>query len=445
MSGWRQADPRKRLVGSLLAVSVFLGFQSFPSFLSPAVRARAGESPARVPPELAEALSAAQADLQSGEPQKAVERLRAFRGEDHALRHLVLGHAYAQQSRLELAASAYRDALALDGDLKPAGIALAKVYALEEEWSGAAGLLGRFVSVSSCELEDLLLYAEVARKLEDRRLLSLLVRTGILRFPGDRRLRRLDLALLSEENEHRRASQTVLLLLEETPTDPALWQQLAYARGELGETAGRLAALEASVLADPGNLARCRQFFSALLAAGDWLTVLQEGRALLAGDLAGAARRDPELMDLLVCAADRGERDEVLGAWLALVEEKDRTRNMQVAAARLALRRGEPAAAREALRALIEAGDSDPSVYLWAGHLAELAEEWPEAETLYDHARTLKGPDARLALLYLARLHLRNGHPSRAVELLEPYLDSYPEDAPARALLALAKGRSEEN
>ena len=114
------------------------------------------------------------------------------------------------------------------------------------------------------------------------------------------------------------------------------------------------------------------------------------------------------------------------------------TRTMRLVTARRALRLGDRAAAREALGRLIEAGETDPSVFVWAGHLAETARDFPEAQTLYAHARSLKGPAARLATLYLARLHIRRGRREEARRLLRKYLDTYPQDASARALLALA-------
>jgi predicted Zn-dependent protease len=91
------------------------------------------------------------------------------------------------------------------------------------------------------------------------------------------------------------------------------------------------------------------------------------------------------------------------------------------------------------LARLIEVGEADPAIFLWAGSLAEAAEDWAAAETLYDHARVLMGYSARLASLYLARLHYRRGRPDIAGQLLRQYLDRAPEDAAARALLAVVE------
>jgi len=397
------------------------------------------EKPLKVPPALAELLTRAQGDLQAGRPAEAVRRLSAYRGEDHALRHLLLGHAYVQQSSLPAAAAAYRKALEMDGAMAEAGIALAQVHARRDDWAEAAKLLGRFVNADSCRADVLMLYAQVADRLEDGRLCELLVGKGICRFPGDLRFRRLDLALCIARGDHKAARRAAWRLLKAEPGDADLWQQLAFLHDQAGEAAETVAALEASVLCDPGDLTRHRRFLAGLLAAEDWLTAVQHGKALLAGPLAKAAAADPDVMDSLIRAADMGEADQTLGEWLALVPEEARTRTLRLAAARRALRLGKPTEAREALGRLIEAGETDPSVFLWAGNLAETAKDWAEAQTLYAHARGLKGPAARLASLYLARLHIRRSRREEASRLLRKYLESYPEDAPARALLAVAE------
>jgi len=396
------------------------------------------EEPVRLPPEVAELLSAAQSDLEGGRHTEAIRRLNAFRGQDHALRHLLLGHAYVRQSDLLNAARAYQNALAMDGSMKEAGVGLAQVCARQGQWARAAELLGRFASPDTCKADLLLLYAQAARQLEDRRLTGLLVQKGILRFPRDLRFRHLDLARCIDASDHAGARRAAMYLLTTSPTDPALWQQVAFAQSAAHEDVGCIAALEASLLCDPSDLVRHRQFLTAQLAAGNWPTVVKHGRSLLEGPLGKAASADTGVMELLLSAADMGRQDEVLTTWLDRVGEKAHTRAMHLVAARLALRRGKTTAARQALDRLIDAGEADPAVYVWAGHLAETAGDWPQAETLYAHARTLDGRPSRLATLYLARLHLRRDRRTEAARLLRRHLDRYPEDAPARALLTLA-------
>ena len=405
-----------------------------------ATAARAAE-PVTLPKDLADRLRAAQKDLREGRPAAAVARLETLpeRSEDHALRHLLLGHAHVRQSNLDGAAEAYRKALAMDRAMTEAGLGLAQVRVRQERWREAADLLGRYLDVDSCEADLLFLYARTARALQDGRLARLLAEKGIARFPSEARFRRIDLALAVEEADAQAVARAAQDLLARSPGDADLWRHLAWARGEAGETGARIAALEAAALCDPSDLATRRALLAAELAAGNWPTVLARGRDLLAGALAEKAGADVDLMDVLVRAADAGEADEALRAWLDRVPAPKRTRAMRVAEARLALRRGKTGEARKVLGHLIEMGDAGASVFLWAGHLAEQAEDWTEAETCYDHARSLQGRDARLATLYLARLHIRRGRDARAVVLLRSHLKARPEDAVARSLLALAE------
>jgi len=397
-----------------------------------------------LPPDLAEVLSAAQRDLEAGRPAEVIRRLGAFRGEDHALRHLLLGHAYVRQSDLPKAAGAYQDALAMDGAMKPAGIGLAQVRARQAQWAEAAELLGRFTSPEACGADLLLLYVQASRQLDDRRLGALLVRKGIVRFPRDVRFRRLDLAQCIDAADHAGAKQAAMHLLKANPAEADLWRHVASAEAGAQETVGETAAVEAGLLCDPSDLARHRRFLAAQLAAGNWPEVVTHGRSLLRGPLGKAALADAGVMELLLTAADLGRDDETVAAWLERVGEKTHTRAMRLVAARLALRQGKTKDARRALGRLIDAGETDPAVYVWAGHLAETAKDWPEAETMYRHARTLEGRMARLATLYLARLYVHLDRRAEAGRLLRDYLDEHPEDAPARALLALVGAAADE-
>jgi len=128
-----------------------------------ATAARAAE-PVTLPKDLADRLRAAQKDLREGRPAAAVARLETLpeRSEDHALRHLLLGHAHVRQSNLDGAAEAYRKALAMDRAMTEAGLGLAQVRVRQERWREAADLLGRYLDVDSCEADLLFLYARAA-------------------------------------------------------------------------------------------------------------------------------------------------------------------------------------------------------------------------------------------------------------------------------------------
>jgi len=391
---------------------------------------------------LAEVLNAAQDDLRQDKPAAALARLSAYRGEDHALRRLLLGHAHARQGDRASASQEYRTALRMDPALRQAGLGLAQLHAADSQWTRAAQLLGRHLDTDDCEADWLALYAQVAQRMGDGRLLAMLAGVGVRRFPADTRFRRLDLAACLDRRDYRAAAQTLRLLLASSPTDGQLWQHLADVSTRAGNDDDGLAAIEAALLCDPTDLARQRQFLAQLLAAGDSLSALRHGRDLLAGPLAKSAVADVDLVDLLVRAADMGQRDETLGRWLALVPTEKHTPAMRIAAARRALRQGRPAGARAALAALIDQGQADPAVFLWAAHLADNAGDHAQARGLYEQARRDTGSAGRLATLALARLLLRIDRPDHAARMLRAYLDAHPEDAVARALLALAEART---
>ena len=67
---------------------------------------------------------------------------------------------------------------------------------------------------------------------------------------------------------------------------------------------------------------------------------MTRGRALLAGPLAKAAAADVRTMELLITAADMGQRDAALSAWIEQVPTATRTRAIRLASARQALRQG---------------------------------------------------------------------------------------------------------
>ncbi|MEA3367274.1 MAG: tetratricopeptide repeat protein, partial [Planctomycetota bacterium] len=299
-----------------------------------ATAARAAD-PVTLPKELADRPRAAQKDLRAGRPAAAVARLEALpeKVEDHALRHLLLGHAHLRQSNLDRAAEAYRKALAMAPAMTEAGLGLAQVRVRQERWREAADLLGRYLDVDSCEADLLFLYARSARALQDGWLARLLVEKGIARFPSEARFRRIDLALAVEEADAQAVARAAQDLLARSPGDADLWRHLAWARGEAGETGARIAALEAALLCDPSDLATRRALLAAELAAGNWPTVLARGRDLLSGPIAEKAEADLALMDVLVRAADAGEADQALRAWLDRVPAPKRTRAMRVAEA----------------------------------------------------------------------------------------------------------------
>ncbi len=404
-----------------------------------AFQARGTEEPVKLPAELAEVIEAAQDDLQNGRTDEAITHLKDYSGKDHALRHLLLGHTYLRRADLSAAAAAYQKALEMDNELSRAGVALGQVYARQEKWKESSRILGQYLATDECSADMLFMYTQVSRRMDDNRLCRVLTDKGLIRFPQDGRFRRMDVNLLVEEGRYALAAESVRKLLKKSPADADLWGQLAYTQSQAGDEEGGLAALESALMCRPNDIDLHRRFLATQLAEGKWLAVVNHGKELLSGPLAGKSRTDAKIMELLIRAADRGEKDKILGNWLKLVDEKDRSRTIRIIEARLALRRGKTKDARKVLRKLIAQGQADADIFLWAGHLAERAEDWARAATLYDYARRSEGSAAQLATLYLARLRYNRGMYDRAVELLKAHLNEHPQDTTARSLLALAR------
>ena len=421
-----------------IACTILIAF-----ILAAAGMAAESGSPRELPPELGELVTKAQRQLSEGNPQQAIDTLKGYEGEeDDAIRHLLLGHAYSRRDEFDLAIQAYRRALGMDESLTDAHAGLARIYVQRQEWEKAAEELGQSVNVDKEEADVLVLYAQVALELDDLRLARVLIQKGITRFPRDARFRRLDLSLQSRDADPPQARRSLLFLLREQPGDAELWGQLAAFSDD---SKRQRVALEASLLANPSDLERHRDFLSAHLAAGHWMTVIKRGKELLNGPLAEQAKQDVEFVDLLVRAADVGERDELLAQWLGLLPEEKYTDAMRIAQARYALRKGEKEKAREVLGRLIELGGADASVFLWAGHLAEDAGDYARAQALYQQAGQQGSASGSIASLYLARMHLRQGRVEQSRQAVRNYLQSHPADTTARALLRLVRKRGEES
>ncbi len=404
----------------------------------------AGETTVELPPKLAELLQAAERQLRHGKAKEAAGALAGWDGKDHALRHLLLGRAFQELSRLDEAATAYETALDMDATLRQAGVALAEIASRRNRWQKAVGLLGRYLDTEDCGADALLFYYQAATRSGNRELARELVRDGMLRFPLDDRFRRAKLSLAIADGDAETAGRITAALLRESPVDPGLWRNLAWSRRETGKDRESLAAIEAELLCTPSDPDVRTRFIAALLSAGDWMTAVDEGRKLLAGPRAETAAADTETMDLLIRAADTGGRDDLLEKWLGMVEPGDRTESMHVAAARTALRRGRVNDARKAVGKLIERGEPDAAVFLWAGHLAERAGDQDAAVVYYEQAKKQQ-PAAGSASLYLARLYYRLGRDREAADLVEQYLAAKPEDSAARAMLSLIESEREDS
>jgi predicted Zn-dependent protease len=392
-----------------------------------------------VPKALVPVLNAAERAMKQGDVKTALKILNEYSAEDDALHALMKGHAYQELKDNQKAEIAYRRALKLDTSLKPAKLGLAQILVDQSKWSSASQMLGQIVNVDTGSASELGLYARVAYELKDLRLASLLVERAILRFPSDLSFRRLDISLLMERGETKKAYEAARALLARAPNDPRTWKQLAAITQDDLQPHVHLAALEAALLANDNDLRLQRRYAMAQYQAGHFDEALATVSSLIKKQA-----HDLSLIQLGVRIAEENDRDVLAQEWLTRVPQNKRTKTLTLLEARLAIKSGHRKKARSALDRLIRAGEATPNVLLWAGQLAEQTGADAKAEALYQQASNVSGSAGRLAVLHLARLFHRMNQLKRASQLLSTYLTKHPEDEPARELLAVISQRGQD-
>lgn len=391
--------------------------------------------PREVPEALLPYLSAAEKSLAANKPKEALAYLLKYDGEDDALRQLLIGHARYALRDYRRSEGAYKKALDLDGALKPAALGLARSYVERQVWPAAAEVLGKHVDVGADPAPYVGLYARVAYEMGDHRLATVLIERGIVRFPSDQIFRRLDVALQIERRDWPRAYEGAMDLLRKSPNDGTAWRQLAAASQRDGrDGVDELATLEAATIANPKDEALLRQHLFAQYAAGHFDHALTSVGRLI-------KNADVRTLELAVRIADAAGETKRGREWLARIAAKDRSRTVELLDARLSARDGDPAQAQQALERLIQRGDADTRVLLWAGQIAESAGDLAKAEARFSQARDVGGPDVGVATMHLARLYHRLEQSDRALELLATYLAAYPGDTAARRLLGALRTR----
>ncbi len=400
--------------------------------------ASAATSKTAVPASLAPIIDQAQSALQKDKPTAALEVLGSWSGDAHALVELLRGHALFQQKKFQGAKEAYAKARSLDPDLESAAIGIARVHVEIKEYSKAAALLGQVLDTASCGQSELKLYAHVAYENGDQRLATLLVQKGITRFPKDRALRKLDLALLIDDGRTQDAKSAAQSLLRTNPTDPILWRHLAAASQDEQDPALRLATLEAALLADPNNPSLFKRHLVEQMNAGHHHEALTRAKA----KLSASKKVDATILEVAARAAEATGELDLARAWLGRIPAKKQRRSIPLLEARIALAMNDAKGARRALQTLIDQGETSPSVFLWAGQVAEQMGNHADAEVQYRQAMGLEGERARLATLYLAKLLARIHQRERATHILASYLAKHPSDTSARALLATLSSKA---
>ncbi|MEL6183823.1 MAG: tetratricopeptide repeat protein [Myxococcota bacterium] len=387
--------------------------------------------PEAVPKDLAPILIASEQVLSGGEPERALRILREWTGAPHPLHLTLVGSAYFDLERLEEAEVLFRQALKLAPELRQAKVGLARVLVDTERWEEAKALVAELVDVQTSPASELGLYAQVAFEDRDLRLAALLAERGVLRFPQDSRFRQLDLAVLVERGAFAEAREAALSLLADEPGNAIVWRQLAAATDRLSAAPElRLATIEAAMLASPDDVQLVRRHAFAQLGAGHTQAALRSLRPLVESHPG-----DGVLVDAGVRMARAVGELDLARRWLDSVPTSSRSASLILLEAQVAIDRGEPKRAKDALTLLIDAGDGTVLTFLWAGRLAEQTGELVQAEVMYREAVSYDDPSRPLAQLYLARLLSKTHREAEAVALLRDYLLKHPNDETARILL----------
>lgn len=308
--------------------------------------------------------------------------------------------------------------------------------AVEGQWTEAARVLTPLVDPEQAPADAVVLLTRAVYESGDLRRARLLAERGVLRFPEDRRFRRLDLAVLIARQSWPEAALAAKSILAKDPTDALAWRQLAAATLALPDEAERRAVLEAAYLANPEAPDLFERHLRAQLMAGHLATAASLAQAALTHPKLTA---DPRFVRLAVRAAEAAQNPKLARHWLAQIPPAERDTSLSLLEARIALAEDDPKAAEAALSRLIARGTADAAILIRAGDLAEKRGDFGRAEALYAQAAEGDSDAARIARLTWARLLAKIGNRTRAERILRVYLAEHPEDAYARQLLRITQ------
>lgn len=386
-------------------------------------------------------------EVTKAEPAAALTLLTGYKGEAHPLITLTLAQTYwrlalaatddiTSSSHRAAAEQAYANVLKLDPTVRQAHLGLAQCAAAREDWLTASREAAAGVDPSLGDRGEVTFLAHAALRAQDWRLASIAAHAGILRFPDDATLRRIELNVLQHAGRAEDVREAVLALLAKDPGDADLWRHLAWAAQETKREDEALAALEAAVVLKPSDQALRRALATAQLGRGLPHAALANFKLLIGQPPQTEALSDEALMlSASRAAADAGELEQGR-AWLAAVPETKRSRAQRLQIARLAIQAGDQATAQAALDTLIALGEQDASVLAWAGSLAESRGDLARAEALYLTASSAETAAASTASLRLVALYLKQERIEDARGTLATHLAKRPDDQQARALQA---------
>ncbi len=372
----------------------------------------------------AEAVQAAQVALAEGQPAQALQCLAGVSAEQ-AILPLLRGRAYQDLDQFGQAEAAYRQALEWDPELEAAGLALSQLLVQSDRSAEALPWCGRFIDPGSCSALALRWYAVAARQADDHLLAWRLAERGMLRFPENDALRRLLLAVLVDLQQTRQARVLAAGLLAEQVDDPELWRyQAILAQQDHGLSRQRQrATVEAALLADPEDRDLRRSLVLLQLDADLAKAALATARPLQ-NDASATDRR------LLIQAAVQAEATDQARAWLAQVPETERQGALQRLAVQLALQQEDLPAVRAGLGQLL-ASDESSLLLIHAALLEQRQGSQARAESLLRQVLLRGGRPAEQARLHLAQLLQQQQRHDEAIEQLDHYLETHPDDSTA--------------
>ena len=388
-------------------------------------------------------------ELATDQPIDALKRLSNYKGENHPLIQLTLAQTHwrlasaalnPQETSLhrDAAEKAYAETLKLDPTVRQAHLGLAQCAAARNDWLVSSREAAAGVEPTLSERSEVTFLAHAALEAKDWRLAGLAAQHGILRFPDDDALRRIELAVLMHAGRAEDTRQAVLALLAKEPTDAELWRHLAWAAQETKRDDEALAALEAAMMLKPNDRSLRRSLAESQLARGMPQAAFVTVKVLVGQPPLTEVLSDEALMITVSRAAAEAEAGELQQgrAWLAAIPETKRTRPLRLQAARLAIQAGDQQAAAAALDALIALGEQDATVLTWAGSLAEQRDDVARAETLYVKASSGENAAASAASLRLVALYIKQKRLDDARVVLATHLAKRPDDQQAKALQA---------
>lgn len=430
---------RRHLAGLLLALSLSAGLA-------------AAENKREVTADQAKLLT----EVAKAEPAAALTLLTAYKGEAHPLITLTLAQTYwrlaseakdetATRGHRDAAEKSYAEALKQDPTLRQAHLGLAQCAAAREDWTTASREAAAGIDPTLSDRGEVTFLAHAALRAQDWRLAGLAAQHGILRFPDDVTLRRIELSVLQHAGRAEDVREGVLALLAKDPGDVELWRHLAWSAQETKRDDEALAALEAAVMLKADDRSLRRALAESQLAHGLPQAAFVTVKVLIGQPPIQTALDDDALMVTASRAA--AEADELTQgrAWLDAVPEAKRSRALRLQAARLAIQAGDQAAAAGALEALIALGEQDASVLAWAGSLAETRGDLARAEALYLKASGAESGAASAASLRLVALYLKQERIEDARSTLATHLAKRPDDQQARALQAQLERRGKKH